>query len=48
MIESRDGAPIDAKWIEAGTWDVEIAGGRHAAVASLRPLFDPDNAKIKG
>jgi 4-methylaminobutanoate oxidase (formaldehyde-forming) len=40
-------APIDAKWIEAGTWEVEIAGKLHPAIASLKPLFDPENKKIK-
>jgi 4-methylaminobutanoate oxidase (formaldehyde-forming) len=45
MIEA--GEPIDPKWIEAGTWEVEIAGKRYPAIASLKPLFDPDNKKIK-
>jgi 4-methylaminobutanoate oxidase (formaldehyde-forming) len=39
--------PIDAKWIEAGTWEVEIAGKLVPAIASLKPLFDPENKKIK-
>jgi glycine cleavage system aminomethyltransferase T len=38
---------IDPKSIEAATWDVEIAGKRHPATVSLKPLFDPDNSKIK-
>jgi len=46
MIDA--GGPLDAKWIEAGTWQVDIAGTRYPAIASLRPLFDPDNKKIKG
>jgi glycine cleavage system aminomethyltransferase T/glycine/D-amino acid oxidase-like deaminating enzyme len=40
-------AAIDAKWIEAGRWEVEIAGTRYPAQASLRPLYDPENKKIK-
>ncbi len=47
MIESKDGAAIDSKWIEAGTWDVEIADRRWPVVASLRPLYDPENKKVK-
>jgi len=43
----RAGQAIDAKFIESGTWDVEIAGARVPAIASLRPLFDPDNKKVK-
>ena len=46
MIDA--GGPLDAKWIEAGTWEVDIAGTKYPAIASLKPLFDPENKKIKG
>ncbi|MGE5186278.1 MAG: GcvT family protein [Acidobacteriota bacterium] len=39
--------PIDGKWLEAGTWDVEIAGKRYPAKASLKPLYDPENKRVK-
>ena len=39
--------PIDAKWIEAGTWEVEIAGTVYPAIASLKPLYDAENKKVK-
>ncbi len=45
MVEA--GEPIDAAWINAGQWEVEIAGKSYPAVASLRPMFDPDMKKIK-
>jgi 4-methylaminobutanoate oxidase (formaldehyde-forming) len=45
MVSSDD--PIDPKWIEAGTWEIEIAGKLYPAVASLKPLFDPTNEKVK-
>ncbi|HTJ43181.1 MAG TPA: FAD-dependent oxidoreductase [Kofleriaceae bacterium] len=49
MIDSGStGDVIDPKYLEASTFDVEIAGRRYPAIASLRPLFDPDNLKIKG
>jgi glycine cleavage system aminomethyltransferase T/glycine/D-amino acid oxidase-like deaminating enzyme len=44
MIEG--GEVVDAAYLNA-TWDVEINGKRYAARVSLRPLYDPDNAKIK-
>jgi glycine cleavage system aminomethyltransferase T/glycine/D-amino acid oxidase-like deaminating enzyme len=47
MVESRDGTPIDQKWIDAGTWEVEIANQRYPAIASLKPLYDPENKKVK-
>jgi glycine cleavage system aminomethyltransferase T len=46
MIDAGD-AVLDAAYIEAGTWEVDIAGKRYPAVASLRPLYDPDMTKIK-
>ena len=47
MIESKDGAAIDGKWIEAGSWDIEIAERRWPVIASLKPLYDPENKKVK-
>jgi 4-methylaminobutanoate oxidase (formaldehyde-forming) len=39
--------PIDAKWIEAGQWEVQIANDRFPAVASLKPLYDAENKRVK-
>ncbi|MFZ5446520.1 MAG: GcvT family protein [Myxococcota bacterium] len=47
MVEAG-GAPVDAKWLESGRWEVEIAGKKYPAMASLKPLYDPDNLKVKG
>ncbi len=46
MIERAD-EPITQGWLDAGTWDVEIAGARHPCTVSLKPMYDPDNARIK-
>ena len=45
MIEAEHA--IDAKWIGAGEWEVDVAGTRYPARASLRPMYDPTNKKIK-
>jgi glycine cleavage system aminomethyltransferase T/glycine/D-amino acid oxidase-like deaminating enzyme len=45
MVESDQ--PITQAWIDAGEWTVEIGAGTYPAIASLRPLFDPKNEKIK-
>ncbi len=46
MIEA--GEPLDQAYLDRGTWDVEIAGKRYPAVASLRPLYDPgEQARIR-
>jgi 4-methylaminobutanoate oxidase (formaldehyde-forming) len=34
--------------IGADDYEIEVAGVRHAATASLRPMFDPKNERIKG
>ncbi len=47
MVEGGD-EPIDQAWLDRGEWDVEIGAKRYPAVASLRPLYDPENRKIKG
>ncbi len=45
MIEG--GEPVDAAYLEAGKWEVEIANVLYPAVVSLRPLYDPEMKKIK-
>lgn len=45
MVEAEE--PIDQKYLDAGAWEVEIAGKSYPAVASIRPLYDPTNAKVK-
>jgi 4-methylaminobutanoate oxidase (formaldehyde-forming) len=41
------GEPLTQAWIDAGEWTVEIAGMNYPAVASLRPLYDPTNERIR-
>ena len=41
------GDNIDAKWLEAGEWTVDVANRQVPAVASLRPLYDPKNERVK-
>ncbi len=46
MVDAA-GEAVDRAWLDAGDWDVEIAGRRYPATASLRPLYDPDMARIR-
>ncbi|MEO7070866.1 MAG: FAD-dependent oxidoreductase [Nostocoides sp.] len=39
--------PVTAAWLAAGTWEVDVAGGRHVAEVSLRPMYDPTNERIR-
>jgi 4-methylaminobutanoate oxidase (formaldehyde-forming) len=45
MIEA--GEPVTQAYLDAGAWEVEIAGKTYPAVASIRPFYDPENARIK-
>jgi len=45
MVEA--GEPVDAAYLEKATWEVDIAGKLYPAVASLKPLYDPDMKRIK-
>jgi 4-methylaminobutanoate oxidase (formaldehyde-forming) len=42
-----EGDPVDAAYLEEGSWEVDIAGKIHQAEVSLRPMYDPGMARIK-
>ncbi|MGE4611956.1 MAG: FAD-dependent oxidoreductase [Paracoccaceae bacterium] len=44
---AENDAPLTAENVTSGTWEIDVAGERIKATASLRPLFDPEMAKIK-
>jgi 4-methylaminobutanoate oxidase (formaldehyde-forming) len=41
------GEPLTTDWLTTGVLEVDVAGVRYPAVASLRPMYDPDNARIR-
>jgi 4-methylaminobutanoate oxidase (formaldehyde-forming) len=45
MIEA--GEPVTAAYLSDATWTVEIADRQYPAVASLSPLYDPRNERIR-
>ena len=45
MIEAD--TPITPKFLREGSWEVDIAGTRYPATASLKPLYDPKNERIR-
>jgi 4-methylaminobutanoate oxidase (formaldehyde-forming) len=45
MIEEAAGIPVEV--IQGGRFEIDIAGSRYPARASLRPLYDPDRLRIK-
>jgi 4-methylaminobutanoate oxidase (formaldehyde-forming) len=45
MVEA--GEPVTQAYLDAGSWEVEIAGKKYPAVASLKPLYDPEMKRVK-
>ena len=39
---------VDDDYVAAGRYEIEVAGVRFPAKASLRPLYDPDSSRIRG
>jgi len=46
MIEADEA--VDEAYIARGKWEINIAGKTYPAAVSLKPLYDPENKKIKG
>jgi 4-methylaminobutanoate oxidase (formaldehyde-forming) len=46
MVEAN--RPVDSDWLTTGTWEVEVAGSLHPAIASLSPLYDPRMERVRG
>ena len=38
---------VSADYVRAGRYEIEVAGRRCAALASLRPMYDPTSARIR-
>jgi 4-methylaminobutanoate oxidase (formaldehyde-forming) len=47
-VRREDGAALDAAWLAAGRFEVDLAGTRLAAKVSLRCPYDPAGLRIKG
>jgi 4-methylaminobutanoate oxidase (formaldehyde-forming) len=43
----HDDAGVDAEYVRSGRYEIEVAGVRHAAKASLDPLYDPKSLRIR-
>ena len=44
-VKNEDG--VDADFVKSGTYELEVAGQRIPASASLRPMYDPKSERIK-
>ena len=39
--------PLDQAWIDRGAWEIDVAGTKWPATASIRPLYDPQSLRVK-
>jgi 4-methylaminobutanoate oxidase (formaldehyde-forming) len=39
--------PVTADWLASGRWEVDVAGTRHPAEVSLRPMYDPTSSRVR-
>ncbi len=46
-MRASDDAVINADWINAGTYEVNVGGQLYPVSVSLRPLYDPANEKVR-
>ena len=46
-VEAESGQVVTQAWLDAGTWELDIAGRRHPALASIRPLYDPELKRVR-
>jgi 4-methylaminobutanoate oxidase (formaldehyde-forming) len=47
MLDAGD-EPVTQAWLDAAELHVDVAGTRYPARASLRPLYDPAGARVRG
>jgi 4-methylaminobutanoate oxidase (formaldehyde-forming) len=38
---------VNADYLASAKWEIEIAGSTYPAEVSLKPMYDPENKKIK-
>ena len=38
---------VDREWVEAGSYEIEVAEVRHPVTVSWRPLYDPKSARVR-
>jgi 4-methylaminobutanoate oxidase (formaldehyde-forming) len=46
-VRASDGSVINADWVKAGGYEVNVGGQLYPIAVSLRPLYDPTNERIR-
>jgi heterotetrameric sarcosine oxidase gamma subunit len=46
-VRTGDGSPVTAEWVKSGEYTVNVGGELHPITVSLKPIYDPANARIR-
>ena len=46
-VRADDNSVINADWVKAGEYQVNVGGERYPITVSLRPIYDPNSEKIR-
>jgi heterotetrameric sarcosine oxidase gamma subunit len=46
-VRTGDGSPVTAEWVNSGEYTVNVGGELYPITVSLKPIYDPDNARIR-
>ncbi|MET0473847.1 MAG: FAD-dependent oxidoreductase [Mycobacterium sp.] len=46
-VRAADGAKVDAAWIGAGEYEVNVGGQLYPITVSLKAIYDPSNSRIR-
>ena len=46
-VRASDNSVINADWVKAGSYEVNVGGQLHPVAVSLKPLYDPTNERIR-
>jgi 4-methylaminobutanoate oxidase (formaldehyde-forming) len=46
-LRASDGSVINADWVNAGSYEVNVGGQLYSVSVSLKPLYDPTNERIR-
>ena len=46
-VRSPESAPVTADWIRAGQYQVNVGGVLYPIAVSLKPIYDPDNTRVR-
>jgi glycine cleavage system aminomethyltransferase T len=46
-VRASDGSVINADWVNAGSYEVNVGGKLYPISVSLKPLYDPTNSRVR-